>query len=101
MKVELKQPEIIDALKGYLTSQGINVTGKSVQVTFTAGRKESGLSAEINITEHTGIVASVKRQTETQIGTFNDVSKLPADDTPAQPEEAVVTPTATPASLFA
>lgn len=51
MQVQLKQSEIVNAIKGYLTSQGINLAGKDVQITFTAGRKESGLTADVDIQE--------------------------------------------------
>ena len=49
MQINLKQSEIADALRQYVTQQGINLTGKSVDIAFTAGRKEGGLTAEINI----------------------------------------------------
>lgn len=49
MQINLRQPEIIEALKQYIGGQGINLHGKKVDVEFTAGRKNSGLSAEISI----------------------------------------------------
>jgi len=52
MQIQLKQTEIITALKQFITSQGIDLTGKDVSVTFTAGRKESGISAEMDIEEN-------------------------------------------------
>jgi hypothetical protein len=52
MQIQLKQTEIITALKQYISSQGIDLTGKDVVVTFTAGRKESGISAEMDIEEN-------------------------------------------------
>ena len=52
MQIQLKQTEIISALKQYITTQGIDLTDKDVTVTFTAGRKESGISAEIDIEEN-------------------------------------------------
>jgi len=52
MQIQLKQTEIIAALKQFITSQGIDLWGKEVTVTFTAGRKESGISAEIDIEEN-------------------------------------------------
>lgn len=54
MRIQLKQNEIEEALKGFLTRQGIAVTGKSVKIGFTSGRKNNGLSVEILI-EETGI----------------------------------------------
>lgn len=49
MQFRLKQSEIETALKNYIAQQGINLTGKQVSIAFTAGRKESGISAELNI----------------------------------------------------
>lgn len=49
MQVQLKQTEIIAALKQFITSQGINLVGKDVSITFTAGRKEAGIIADVSI----------------------------------------------------
>lgn len=49
MDIQLKQKEITEALKQFIVSQGISLTGKSVSISFTAGRKESGITAEISI----------------------------------------------------
>lgn len=49
MQIKLKQPEIVEALKQYITKQGINLSGKVVDVGFTAGRNDAGLSADIGI----------------------------------------------------
>lgn len=49
MQINLKQTEIITALKQFVTSQGISLAGKEVKVDFTAGRKEAGISADIEI----------------------------------------------------
>ena len=51
MLITLKQDEIVTALRLYVTTNGINLNGKTLGVAFTAGRKESGLSAEISIEE--------------------------------------------------
>ena len=51
MQVTLKQSEIEIALKNYIQAMGINLAGKSIDVTFTAGRKEAGISAELDINE--------------------------------------------------
>lgn len=57
MQINLKQAEIITAIKGYISAQGINLAGKTVVVAFTAGRKESGISAEVTIEDQEGYVA--------------------------------------------
>lgn len=49
MIINLKQIEIIAALKQYISQQGINLANKEIQVSFTAGRKDSGISAELTI----------------------------------------------------
>ena len=49
MQIILKQRDIELALKMYLASQGIALAGRSFLVDFTAGRKESGVSATIDI----------------------------------------------------
>ena len=49
MQINLKQAEIIAALKQYIAGQGISLQGKNVEMAFTAGRKEAGISVEISI----------------------------------------------------
>lgn len=51
MRIHLKQPEIEAALTLYISSQGISMHDKSMNVKFTAGRKGSGLSADLVIEE--------------------------------------------------
>lgn len=54
MQIQLKQTEIIAALKQYISGQGINLVGKDVTISFTAGRKEAGVTADLVI-EDAGI----------------------------------------------
>ena len=49
MQIQLKQTEIIAALKQYISGQGINLVGKEVTISFTAGRKEAGVTADLVI----------------------------------------------------
>ena len=49
MQISLKQSEIVAALKAYVVQQGFNLAGKTVSIDFTAGRKESGITADIDI----------------------------------------------------
>lgn len=49
MQIQLQQKEIEAALLGFITQQGIDLCGKQVDIMFTAGRKASGLSAELTI----------------------------------------------------
>ena len=49
MQLQFRQTEIVEALKQYIVKQGINLQGKSVDISFTAGRKDAGLQANISI----------------------------------------------------
>lgn len=49
MQITLKQREIEAALRQYITNSGVSLTGKTVEIGFTAGRKEAGLVADISI----------------------------------------------------
>ena len=49
MQITLKQREIEAALRLYVTQNGISLVGKTVDIGFTAGRKEGGLIADISI----------------------------------------------------
>lgn len=49
MQIQLKQYEIEQALRQYISSQGIVLSDKNVNIQFTAGRKSSGLLADITI----------------------------------------------------
>lgn len=54
MQIQLKQREIEEALKSFISNQGINLTGKTIQIEFTSGRKDNGLSAEMIIEDAVG-----------------------------------------------
>lgn len=49
MQIKLEQAEIVTALKQYIAQQGFNLTGKTVDISFTAGRNPAGLSADVKI----------------------------------------------------
>lgn len=49
MQISLKQSEIVSAIRGYIESQGINLSGKNVDISFTSGRKGNGLTADVDI----------------------------------------------------
>ena len=51
MNIIIKQKEIEAGIKLFLLQQGIQLNGKATEISFTAGRKDSGLSAEIEINE--------------------------------------------------
>lgn len=54
MQVNLKQKEIEAALRDYVANQGLSLIGKTIDIQFTAGRKEAGISAEIDIQDAGG-----------------------------------------------
>lgn len=82
MKINLRQADIEQALKMYLTSQGIVLQDRTFEVTFRAGRKGSGLSADVNIG-----TAEVKLLSE-------------PEEAPAVAEAKPVEATVTPAPVF-
>ncbi len=49
MQIILKQRDIEAAVKDYVVAQGISLANKRVEINFTAGRKETGISVEIDI----------------------------------------------------
>ena len=53
MLIQLRQSEIEVALREYIVHQGINLTGRRVDISFTSGRKDNGISADlvINVAE--------------------------------------------------
>lgn len=55
MQIQLKQVEIVEALKQFISQKGINLVGKTFGISFTAGRKEGGLSADISIEDDSDI----------------------------------------------
>lgn len=65
MQIQLKQVEIITALKNYITLQGINLVDKTVDISFTAGRKDTGLSADITIEDTNAPLPNLAPDAET------------------------------------
>lgn len=55
MKIQLSQTNIVEGIKMYLQSQGIKLQGRDIQVLFTAGRKQSGLIADVDIEDNSDI----------------------------------------------
>ena len=88
MQIHLKQLEIEAALRMFIASQGISLTSKVVEVAFTSGRKDNGLSAEITIEDSLdGATNSCTNQ-----------AVMPVDATLVSSEEVAPKPTT---SLFA
>lgn len=51
MQIQIKEVEIIAAIKEYLVRKGLNLHGKSLNVVFTARRNNSGLTADVEIND--------------------------------------------------
>lgn len=51
MLIQLRQSEIEAALKMYVISQGFSLNNKTVDISFTSGRKDNGVSADLEINE--------------------------------------------------
>ena len=51
MQITLRQADIEQSLKDYITSQGIRTEGKEVHISFTSSRKGAGITAEVTIGE--------------------------------------------------
>ena len=55
MKIQLTQTNIVEGIRMYLESRGIKLQGRDLQVLFTAGRKQSGLIADVDIEDNSEI----------------------------------------------
>ena len=90
MRIQLRQIEIEEALQQYIANQGINLTGKVVEIGFTASRSADGLTADVDITN---VADSAKPaqviprevKTETQV---TEQPAAPAEEATAQEEQA-------------
>lgn len=49
MQIQIKEAEIVTAIKEYLTRKGLRLDGKKVTVSFTARRNNMGLVADVDI----------------------------------------------------
>lgn len=95
MIINLKQTEIELALRAYVVAQGISLHGKDLSISFTAGRREAGITAEISIDDveipgYTTITAEpVVMSKPTLIAlspAIANVFKEPAEEIPAVEE---------------
>lgn len=90
MRIQLRQTEIEEALQQYITNQGINLTGKIVEIGFTASRSADGLTADVDITNATDSVKPAQAipravKTEAQVA---EQPAAQAEEAPAQEEQA-------------
>lgn len=49
MLIQLKQSEIEEAIIGYINTHLMNVDDRNISIAFTAGRKDTGLTADVDI----------------------------------------------------
>jgi hypothetical protein len=89
MQIQLKQTEIIAALKQYIVGQGISLNGKSVDISFTAGRKEAGITADISIEDANAIPGFEDSQEEAAKPVLT-VVPTPPETKAAEPEAPAV-----------
>lgn len=88
MQISLKQSEIVSAIRGYIETQGINLSGKNVDISFTSGRKGNGLTADVNIY----VGEKEEEEVVSEEGT--------TEDAPEVVQETEVTPVTEGSSLF-
>lgn len=70
MKMTLNHEEINEAIVDWVAKQGIDLTGKETEIEFTAGRKENGNSAIIDI-KPMNYKSSIVTQVEERV--WNDI----------------------------
>ena len=90
MRIQLRQTEIEEALQQYIANQGINLTGKVVEIGFTASRSADGLTADVDITNATDSAKSAQAIPR-EVKTEAQVAEQPtaqAEEEPAQEEQA-------------
>jgi len=75
MKLTIDDTEIKDAITAYVKNQGINTSGKVIDIDLTAGRNGNGHKAEISITA--GLSASKELKSNAAV---IDISAAASDD---------------------
>lgn len=101
MQIQLRQVEIIEALKQYIGKQGINLQNKTVEVSFTAGRKDSGLSADIVIEDCAVIPGLDEERPVLSVVVNSPLPQISQDQPAGDPQVSSESPKVAPAtSLF-
>ncbi len=59
MLIKLKQSEIEEALRDFIVKQGFNLDRKTVDISFTAGRGDSGMTADLDIQDTAALMGGV------------------------------------------
>lgn len=98
MEIQIKQAELVEGVKHYISNQGINLVDKDVTIVFTARRKGGGISATMTIkdidipgfSEPEEEAAVVEPSKET--GLFGVATTPVVVETAAIPQEEIVVP---------
>jgi hypothetical protein len=104
MQIQLKQSEIITAIKQYVVNQGINLSGKTVDIAFSATRGAAGIIADVSIEDQAipGFSDAAADDAAKPALTVVATSPVAAaeDATPAEAPEAEAAPVSKATSLF-
>jgi hypothetical protein len=87
MKITLNQIEIEEALKQYVSEQGIAVNGKSIEVNITAGRGPNGVTAELDIVAEKAAPVAAPRPVA--VATAPSTFSMSKAESLPEPKEAV------------
>lgn len=79
MQIKVNQKEIEAGVAAFLKSQGVNVEGQTVSMTFTAGRKKNGLIADVSIGEMSDRPDDEKEEELPPVPAPGDDEKLDGD----------------------
>lgn len=79
MLIQLKQSEIEEAIIGYINTHLMNVDDRNISIAFTAGRKDTGLTADVDI--------EMVKNKPTRINTIQKEIYAPAS---VQPNETTI-----------
>lgn len=94
MLIKLKQSEIEEALRDFIVKQGFNLDRKTVDISFTAGRGDSGMTADLDIHDAAAVMGGVSGNAqcnpvyETQASTSGSVGAV--EEATAAPQLHVV-----------
>ena len=95
MLIQLRQSEIEEALKMYVTSQGFSLAGKQVDIAFTASRGNNGITADLDITDAGGVRQVNKDPVvAVEVSSVGQAEEAPAAEAKENPFASLVEPEA-------
>lgn len=96
MQIQLKQNEIEEALRDFITKQGIRLQGLEVSMVFTSGRKDKGLTVDMDIPDLSPFPEYADESKPEEINTperhLKAINPTPSYDAAEEPEEADLAP---------